>query len=179
MTAAIAASYIEGPAQDWSALLLTHQFHASAGVAAAGPLAISVGIVASRMAMDPIRRRHNSSRIAGFAAGGVAAASLAGYALSVESAPPASVLVLFVLVGIGTGPIYPMLFDTADTLARHHGIPVLTTSGLISTCSRVGAITAPALVGQAAGLVGIDVVFIIMAVAGTAAALSLPSALRN
>lgn len=176
---AIAASYIEGPAQDWSAILLSDVFDASTGVAATAPYALSVGLVVARLSTDTLRRRLDPGALAGIAAGVVAVAGLVGYAAAHVGSPAWSALVLFAAIGLGTGPIYPMLFDTADALSSRYGLRVIATSGMISACSRIGAITAPTLVGQLAHVSGVSVIFVIIATAGAAIALSLPSVSKD
>ncbi|GAA1553362.1 MFS transporter [Brevibacterium picturae] len=176
--AAIAASYIEGPGQDWSALLLTDTFHADAGIAAAAPFAFSIGLLIARLLLDPLRTRLSAAQIATAATTFVIGGALGGLLAALLSAPPIAALASLALIGFGAGPIYPMLFDTADTLGSRYRITAATTAGIISTCSRIGAITAPVLVGALAHTTGLSVVLVVVATAGTLAVITLPRALR-
>lgn len=176
--AAIAASYIEGPGQDWSALILTDVFSASPGTAATAPFAFSVGLLIARLILDPLRRRFSAAQVATVATAVVVAGALGGLAAAQLDGRPLVALACLALVGFGAGPIYPMLFDTADALSTHHHIAPGTTAGIISTCSRVGAITAPVLVGALAHTAGLGVILAVIAAAGLIAFLTLPRALR-
>ncbi|WP_150462848.1 MFS transporter [Nesterenkonia ebinurensis] len=178
VVAAIAASYIEGPGQDWSAIVLADAFAADTGTAAAAPFAFSLGLLISRLLLDPLRRRFSASRIATAAAALVAVGGLNGLLAAHLHAPAPLALATLVLIGFGAGPIYPMLFDTANTLGSRHRISPATTAGIISTCSRIGAITAPVLVGQLAHTAGLGVVLTVIATAGILSLITLPRALR-
>jgi len=178
VAAAVAASYVEGPGQDWSALLLARGLGADAGMAASAPLAFSVGLLCSRLALDPLTTRLSRTAITSSAAVVVVAGASAGALLAFAGGSPWAALVLLFVVGLGTGPAYPMLFGAADVLAARHGISAAVTASVISTCSRVGAISAPAAVGALASGVGLPVVFAVMAAGGLLLLLALPRALR-
>ena len=79
--------------------------------------------------------------------------------------------------GAGLGPRRP--FDTAETLGARYRVSPATTAGIISTCSRLGAISAPILVGALAETADLSIVLVIIAAAGTIALLTLPQALRT
>lgn len=176
--AAIAASYIEGPGQDWSALLLTDTFHADAGTAAAAPFAFSLGLLIARLLLDPLRTRLTATQIATAATTLVVCGAVGGLLAAQLQGPPLAALASLALIGFGAGPIYPMLFDTADTLGTRYRITPATTAGIISTCSRIGAITAPILVGALAHSAGLGIVLAVIAAAGALALLALPRALH-
>ncbi len=170
--AAVAASYVESPGQEWSALLLGRGLDASPAVAALGPVAFSSGLVVSRLFLDPILTRHAAHRVAAVSAVAVVVSMALAFVATQASASPWPVLVSFAAAGLGVGPIFPLLFGAADQLSVRHGVAPAVTASFISACSRVGAISAPLVVGLAADAVGLPVVLVIM---GLGAALILPT----
>lgn len=178
VAAAVAASYVEGPGQDWSALLLARGFAAEPGMAASAPLTFSVGLLTARLALDPLTARVPRWAVACTAAAVVVAGGAAGAVVAWADGPAWSALALLFLLGLGAGPAYPMLFGAADVLADRYGISASVTASVISTCSRVGAISAPAAVGALASATGTPIIFAVMAAGGLLLLLTLPRALR-
>lgn len=177
--AAVAASYVESPGQEWTALLLARGFDASAGLAASGPLAFSIGLVVSRLVLDHLTRRVSQSLIAAVAGATIAAAMLAGLLAGVLGGPAWQVLAALGLAGAGAGPVFPLLFGAADNLSSRYGVQPATTASVISACSRTGAITAPVVVGTLTGATSLLAVLIVMAAGGLAVMLMMPRTLRN
>lgn len=176
--AAVAASYVEGPGQDWTAVLLGRGFQAAPGLAAAGPLVFSIGLLAARLVLDAISARVSKTAISIVAATLIASSMSAGFLLAITGGPVWLALAAITLAGLGAGPIYPMLFNAAETLSTRHHVPPSSTAAVISSCSRVGAITAPAAVGLLAGSTSLFAIFAVMALGGLALLISLPRALR-
>lgn len=148
-------------------------------VTAAAPFAFSTGLLIARLLLDPLRRKLTAAQVATVAAALVSCGAACGLLSAQLHASPSAALASLVFIGLGAGRIYPMLFDTADILGWRYRISSATTAGIISTCSRIGAISAPVVVGALAHIVGLSVVLLIIAAAGTLALLTLPPALRT
>lgn len=176
--AAIAASYVESPGQDWTALLLNRGFDASPGVAATGPLAFSLGLLLSRLVLDPLTRSVRRSIIALGAAATIVAGTLAGVLVAVSAGDVWQALLVIALAGLGAGPVFPLLFGAAEILSRRYGVAPAITTSLVSALSRTGAITAPAVIGALTGATALYMVFAVMAIGGLVVMTTLPRALR-
>ncbi len=162
--AAVAASYVESPGQEWSGLLLDRGMGATAAVAALGPVAFSSGLVASRLCLDAALTRYAAGRVAGFSAAFVIVSTTFGFVATQTTESAWLVLAALAAAGLGVGPMFPLLFGAADHLAIRHGLSPAVTASVISACSRTGAISAPLVVGFTADAVGLPVVLVIMAV---------------
>ena len=168
-----------GPGQDWSALLLSRGFDAGPGLAASGPLAFSLGLLASRLVLDGLTRRYSRATLAVFAAAAVVAGTGVGMLVALGGGPVGQALAAIALAGVGAGPIFPLMFGAAENLSRRYGIAPATTASLVSALSRTGAITAPAAVGGLAASAGLAAVFAVMAAGGLVVLCTLPLALRQ
>lgn len=177
--AAIAASYVESPGQEWTALLLSRGFDAAPGLAATAPLAFSVGLLVSRLLLDPLTLRLPKATIAGASGAVIVVGMVAGLLASAASGAEWQALLAIGLAGVGAGPIFPLLFGAAEVLSQHHGIAPATTTSIVSAVSRVGAISAPAVVGAITGATSLFMVFAVMAAGGFAVTVALPRALRR
>jgi hypothetical protein len=176
--AAIAASYVESPGQEWTALLLNRGFDASPGLAATGPLAFSVGLLAARLLLDPLTRKLRKATIACAAGVTIGVTMIVGLLVSASAGGPWQALVVIGLAGFGAGPVFPLLFGAAEILAARYAVTPAITTSIISALSRVGAITAPAVVGAVAGATSLSMVFAVMAAGGLLVTATLPRALR-
>lgn len=177
--AAVAASFVESPGQEWTALLLARGFDADAGLAAAGPLAFSLGLVAARLVLDPLLHRVPRSLISAMAGATIVVGSAAGLLLGLFGGPAWPLLLALVVIGVGAGPVFPLLFGAAELLAHRHEVPPATTASVVSACSRVGAISAPALVGAVTEASSLLAVLVVMGAGGLAMALVLPRTLHH
>jgi MFS family permease len=159
---------MEGIAMDWSAVYLRETLDASAGVAGAGVVAFSAGMAATRFVGDRFVARFGQPAVVR-AGAGLATASLAA-TLAVPSVRGS--IVAFALVGLGLGPVVPLVFRSAARLLRARGrddaLPIVVTAGY------TGSIVGPLVVGFVADRVGLRVAFIVplVAVALVAAAAS-------
>jgi hypothetical protein len=176
--AAIAASYVESPGQEWTALLLRRGFDASPGLAATGPLMFSLGLLVARLLLDPLTRHVRKSVIARVAGATVAAGTLLGLLVSARSGSVGQALGFIALAGLGAGSVFPLLFGGAEILSGRYSVAPATTTSVVSGLSRVGAITAPAVVGVLTGRSSIFMVFAVIAAGGIGVAVTLPRALR-
>lgn len=164
--AAVAASYVESPGQEWTGLLLNRELGASPGLAAAGPVAFSVGLFVARLFLDTLSDSWGQRRVAVLAGSTVVGSMTAGLLSIAVSSSPWPVLLAIAAAGLGAGPVFPLLFGAADELSARFGFAPALAASVISACSRAGAITAPVVVGFLADSVGLTVVLVIIAVGG-------------
>ncbi|WP_431875922.1 MFS transporter [Amycolatopsis sacchari] len=176
--AAIAASYVESPGQEWTAVLLDRGFAAGPGLAAAGPLVFSVGLLVSRLLLDPLTQRLPRAAIARAAGTTIAACMITGLLIPASAAGPWPALAMIGLAGVGAGPVFPLLFGAAEILSERHRVAPATTTSIISALSRTGAISAPAVVGAVTSTTSLHMVFAVIAAGGLVVTAALPRALR-
>ncbi|WP_428966541.1 MFS transporter [Micromonospora fluostatini] len=174
--AALAASYVESPGQEWTGLLLSRGLLAPPEVAAAAPVVFAAGLVASRLVLDVAVRRFGTVPVAAVAGATVVGSMLAGLAVTAVDASAWWALAAIAGAGLGAGPIFPMLFGAADHLSVRHGIAPARTASIVSALSRIGAISAPVVVGPLTETFGMAMVFAVMAVGGALVLLTLPRA---
>ncbi|MFI9527019.1 MFS transporter [Micromonospora rosaria] len=174
--AALAASYVESPGQEWTGLLLSRGLLAPPEVAAAAPVVFAAGLVASRLVLDVAVRRFGTVPVAAVAGATVLGSMLAGLAVTAVDASAWWALAAIAGAGLGAGPIFPMLFGAADHLSVRHGIAPARTASIVSALSRIGAISAPVVVGPLTETFGMAMVFAVMAVGGALVLLTLPRA---
>jgi len=176
--AAVAASYVESPGQEWTGLLLSRGFDATPQVAAAAPVLFGAGLLASRLLLDAAVSRVGQARVAAVSAATMMAAVVAGLLCTLAGAPVWWALAAVAVAGFGAGPTFPLLFGAADQLSVRHGIPPARTASMVSALSRVGAISAPIVVGPLTDAFGMVMVFAIMAVGAALVLGALPRAVR-
>ncbi|MFY1632670.1 hypothetical protein ACN27F_05155 [Solwaraspora sp. WMMB335] len=174
--AAFAASYVESPGQEWTGLLLSRGFDAGAGLSAAAPVVFSAGLVASRLALDALLLRWSAGAVAASAGGMIALSMVAGLMIVMVGGSAWWALAAVGGAGLGAGVVFPLLFGGADYLSTRYGIAPAATASIISALSRVGAISAPVVVGSLTGLIGLSMVFVVMGLGGLLVLLALPRA---
>ncbi|MEU8219157.1 MFS transporter [Micromonospora taraxaci] len=176
--AAVAASYVESPGQEWTGLLLSRGFDATPQVAAAAPVLFGAGLLASRLLLDAAVSRVGQARVAAISGATMMTAVGAGLVCTLVGAPVWWALAAVAMAGFGAGPAFPLLFGSADQLSVRHGIPPARTASMVSALSRVGAISAPIVVGPLTDAFGMVMVFAIMAVGAALVLGALPRAVR-
>ncbi|MDG4780393.1 hypothetical protein O7614_12150 [Micromonospora sp. WMMD961] len=176
--AAVAASYVESPGQEWTGLLLSRGFDATPQVAAAAPVLFGAGLLASRLLLDVAVSRVGQAKVAAVSGATMVAAVGAGLVCTLVGAPVWWALAAVAVAGFGAGPAFPLLFGSADQLSARHGIPPARTASMVSALSRVGAISAPIVVGPLTDAFGMAMVFAIMAVGAALVLGALPRAVR-
>ncbi|MFD6565815.1 MFS transporter [Micromonospora profundi] len=176
--AAVAASYVESPGQEWTGLLLSRGFAATPQVAAAAPVLFGAGLLASRLLLDVAVARIGQARVATISGATMMAAVGAGLLCTLAGAPAWWALAAVAVAGFGAGPAFPLLFGAADHLSVRHGIAPARTASMVSALSRVGAISAPIVVGPLTDAFGMGMVFAIMAVGAALVLGALPRAVR-
>ncbi|MFC7243192.1 MFS transporter [Catellatospora aurea] len=176
--AALAASYVESPGQEWTGLLLSRGLDAAPQLAAVAPVLFAAGLVLSRLVLDPAQRRWGARAVAAGSGVTMVLAVLTGFAVTVAEGPAGAALVAIAAAGIGAGPVFPLLFGAGDQLSVRHGIPAARTASMVSALSRVGAISAPVVVGPLTEAFGMAMVFAVMAAGALLVLLALPRAVR-
>ncbi|WUR61950.1 MFS transporter [Micromonospora chokoriensis] len=176
--AAVAASYVESPGQEWTGLLLSRGFDATPQVAAAAPVLFGAGLLASRLLLDAAVSRVGQARVAAISGATMMTAVGTGLVCTLVGAPVWWALAAVAMAGFGAGPAFPLLFGSADQLSVRHGIPPARTASMVSALSRVGAISAPIVVGPLTDAFGMVMVFAIMAVGAALVLGALPRAVR-
>jgi MFS family permease len=145
---AFASFFAEGAAADWSAVYLHDRAGAGPALAAAAFASFSLAMAASRLTGDALAVRVGPVRL-------VRAGSLiagAGLAVVLAAPVPGAGLVGFALLGIGLGPVVPIVISAAG------GARLGTTEGGVSriyTLGYTGAVIGPAAIGFTAGHVGL------------------------
>lgn len=136
------AMVMEQISGDWSALRLTDDLNQTAGVAALGFVAYTIGMTTGRFAGDTVLGIVGEQRLIRFGAAlnGVGL----GIAFLLNTVP--TVIVGLVLAGLGNSVIFPMLYDQAAKAPGKAGAGL----GAMVAGSRVGALVAPVSVGALA-----------------------------
>ena len=148
----------EGSAADWAAVYLSQEQGAAPGLAAAAFAGFAIGMAGVRFGADRLRARLGSLaliRIGGTIAG-------AGLALGLVIDVPASTIGGFFCLGLGLGPVVPIVFSAVGALEP-------------SATGRLVSIAAAA--GYVGGIVGPVVIGWIADAADLRLALALPAAL--
>jgi len=154
-----AAFVVEGGIENWSALFLDRQLHASAVVSGLGPGLFGASMAAGRFWGQTTRR---SDRLLLVAGGAVAAVGCA-----VAAAAPSSPVALagFVLGGLGVSLNAPIVFGAGGRRSAS-GVATVTTLGY------VGLLAGPPLVGGIAQASSLRVSFAALAAVAAAAAVA-------
>ncbi|HEU5214772.1 MAG TPA: MFS transporter [Gaiellaceae bacterium] len=158
--------FVESATMSWSAVFLAGPAGAGGAVAAAGVVAFSVAMAASRFVGDQALARWG---VGGLARRGGAVAC-GGIALALAVRAPAAGLVGFALVGVGSAVLVPAIFRVAGMTARTSaaaGIAAVATAGYTG-----GVVNGPAIgflargVGLTAALGLIGVAALVIALLG-------------
>lgn len=122
---ALCTAYGEGALADWSALHLTDDLGASAGVAAAGYSVFAMAMTVGRLSGTTLLERLGQNRT--LVAGGATAA----VGMLLGSMAPTVWLVLtgFVVTGLGLANIFPIAIGNAGALAGPSGVAAASTLG--------------------------------------------------
>lgn len=122
---ALCTAYGEGALADWSALHLTSDLHASAGVAAAGYSVFALAMTVGRASGTAVLERLGQGRTV--VAGG--AAGCAGMLLGSLGSHVWLVLAGFVVTGLGLANVFPVAVARAGALAGPSGVAAASTLG--------------------------------------------------
>ncbi|MET9480774.1 MFS transporter [Streptomyces sp. NPDC006638] len=160
---ALCTAYGEGAMADWSALHLTQDLDASAGLAAAGYSLFALAMTAGRLSGTLLQERLGQTRA--LVLGGATAA----VGMLVGALAPSVWLVLlgFAVAGVGLANIFPMAIGRAGALAGPGGVATASTlgySGMLLSPPAIGfladwftlplALTTVAVLAAAASVIG-------------------------
>ena len=139
---------VEGAVADWSAVFLTDERSAAPGFAALGLTVFAGSMAVSRLVGDRLGAWLGPVRLGRSGA----SAALLGFGL-VLLVPSASVaLVGFGLLGLGIGPVVPMVFSAAGNTATRSRPSVL---GPVVSAGYIGGVLGPVLIGRLDGVIGL------------------------
>lgn len=136
------AFVMEQSTGDWAALRLTDDLSRSAGLAALGFVAYTVGMTTGRLGGDAVLGIIGQHRL--IRAGAILNAAGLVLAFLVDTVP--TTLGGLVLAGIGNSVIFPMLYDEAAKAPGRAGAGL----GALIAGSRIGALAAPVAIGAMA-----------------------------
>jgi MFS family permease len=122
---ALCTAYGEGALADWSALHLTENLGAGAGVAASGYAVFALAMTVGRLSGTALLQRLGQVRA--LVAGGATAA--AGMLLGALATDVHLVLAGFVVTGLGLANIFPVAIGRAGALAGPRGVAAASTLG--------------------------------------------------
>ena len=140
---AFLALIVEGAMYDWTAVYMREVALASGGFVSAGYAAFSVGMAAGRFSGDPVR--------AHFSEGALVLAScalcIAGLGLALLLPGVWTALAGFLLCGLGTANIIPVMFSSAGRMALASGGSASTGLAVTTRLAYMGLLIGPVIVG--------------------------------
>lgn len=139
---------VEGAVADWSAVFLTDERSATPGFAALGLTVFAASMAGSRMVGDRLGARFGPVRLGRLGAG----TALVGFVLVLLVPSAAVALVGFGLLGLGIGPVVPMVFSAAGNTRTRSRPSIL---GPVVSAGYVGGVLGPVLIGRLDGVVGL------------------------
>lgn len=161
--AAVAATLAEGAVGDWAGVFLHEHRATSEAVAATGFVAFAATMAAARLVGDAAVRRFGPRGVA--RSGG--ALAVVGFIAAVASPGALGSILAFALVGLGIGPVFPLMLADAGRRQGGQGIAA------VSAVGYTGLVLGPPLIGFAAeattlptALLGVSVVAGFIVVAG-------------
>ena len=156
---AVAATLAEGAVGDWGGVFVAEHRGASAAIAATAFVAFSAAMAIARLVGDALVRRWGPRRVA---QGGGALAAAAFVAVVLSPGPLAAV-VAFGLVGLGVGPVFPLMLAEAGRREGGHGIAA------VSAVGYTGLVLGPPMIGFSAeatslptALVGVSLIALVI-----------------
>jgi MFS family permease len=159
---AFAAIFVEYTANDWSALFMRWELHASQATAAVATGVFALTMAAGRLSGDAVVRRlgpERSVRLSGLIA--------AGGSLLVALAPGQAVAFAgFMLVGIGVAVVVPLVFAAAG---RCPPAPAISIAG-VATLGYGAGLAAPSMMGGVADAFSLRAAFAVASLIGLAVA---------
>jgi MFS family permease len=169
---AFGAFFVEGAANDWSAVHLRSTHTTSPAVAAAAFTAFSLALALGRAIGDRLVARHGPGRLV---RGSALTASLGAGLVIAAPSPPAAIAGWSIL-GLGMAPIAPVLLGTAPKVATASPPAAIAT---VSAIGYAGAFAGPPLIGALAELLSLPAALGLLVVGALAIALRAPHALAH
>jgi MFS family permease len=145
----------EGAANDWSAVYIRDSLGGSAGVAAAGFTAFTLGMTGGRLVADRLATRAGPVAFVR----GTALLAGAGFGVSLAGTVPTAGLFGFGLLGLGLAGVVPTLFSEAARV--HRPAPAISA---VSTVGYLGFLAGPPLIGAIATLTSLRFALVAVAV---------------
>jgi MFS family permease len=140
---AFLALIVEGAMYDWTAVYMRDVAHAAGGFVSAGYAAFSIGMACGRFSGDPVRAR--------FSEGALVVAScalcLAGLGMALLLPQVGTALAGFLICGLGTANIIPVMFASAGRAALASGGSASNALAVTTRLAYIGLLTGPVIVG--------------------------------
>jgi MFS family permease len=169
---AFGAFFVEGAANDWSAVHL-RTIHATSPALAAGAFtAFSLTLALGRTGGDRLVARRGRGRVVRAAA--LTAGLGAGLVIAAPSAPAA--IAGWSILGLGMAPIAPTLLGTAPKIAATSPPAAIAT---VSAIGYAGSFAGPPLIGALAELTSLTAALGLLVIGALAIALRAPHALAD
>jgi fucose permease len=167
----VLSAAVEDAPQSWGAVLLRQELGTSVATAGLVFLAFQSAMTVGRLVGDRVVDRFGA--VAVVRAGG--ALTLTGVGVGLAIGEPVAVVVGFALAGLGTAPLFPLVFHAAGELpgiSTGHGVAAVAWMG------RVGFLVTPPLVGAVGDAASVRLGLTVVPVAGLLVVL-LASVLRD
>ncbi|CCQ15268.1 Major facilitator superfamily MFS-1 protein [Rhodococcus sp. AW25M09] len=162
------AGLMEDFPQSWSAVYMTTEEGAGPGSAGIAFVAFSAAMLIGRLVGDRIVDRCGPSTVLTGGASLVALAFLVVLGLSSFAADlPVLVIAAFAVAGLGSSPLFPIVFSLAGRLP---GVSSAAAISIVSLISRMGFLLAPLAVGRVVDASGFGSVLGAIAAAGVVVA---------
>lgn len=140
---AFLALIVEGAMYDWSAVYMREVALAGGGFVSAGYAAFSVGMAAGRFSGDPVRARFSEGALVVASC----ALSFAGLGLALLLPGVWTALAGFLLCGLGTANIIPVMFSSAGRMALASGGSASNGLAVTTRLAYMGLLIGPVIVG--------------------------------
>jgi MFS family permease len=140
---AFLALIVEGAMYDWSAVYMREVALASGGFVSAGYAAFSIGMAAGRFSGDPVRARFSEGALVVASC----ALSLVGLGLALLLPGVWTALAGFLLCGLGTANIIPVMFSSAGRMALASGGSASNGLAVTTRLAYMGLLIGPVIVG--------------------------------
>lgn len=140
---AFLALIVEGAMYDWSAVYMREVALAGGGFVSAGYAAFSVGMAVGRFSGDPVRARFSEGALVVASC----ALSFAGLGLALLLPGVWTALAGFLLCGLGTANIIPVMFSSAGRMALASGGSASNGLAVTTRLAYMGLLIGPVIVG--------------------------------
>jgi len=140
---AFLALIVEGAMYDWTAVYMREVALATGGFVSAGYAAFSIGMAAGRFSGDPVRARFSEGALV------VASCALCSVGLGLALLLPGVSTALggFLLCGLGTANIIPVMFSSAGRMALASGGSASNGLAVTTRLAYMGLLVGPVIVG--------------------------------
>ncbi|MGD9702021.1 MAG: MFS transporter [Acidimicrobiia bacterium] len=160
----VMAAAVEDAPASWGAVLLRTELGTSVAAAGLVYLGFQTMMTLGRLSGDRIVDRFGE--VAVVRAGGLLTAASVGSGLAIGE--PATIIVGFSLAGLGTAPLFPLVFHAAGDVpgvSTGHGVAAVAWMG------RIGFLVAPPFVGLVGDALNLRLALVVVPVAGVVIAL--------